>query len=154
MNTPVKVEYESETCTRCGGTGDHSYCEAYGRTCFKCSGSGKMLTKRGQAASAYANNLLKVTVEQFSKMEGAKARGEVMGKLALLVSAKEVWNGSKRNGVEIPMYQLFRADGSLAYSADGRCTVRLVATADHIADIAAYQESLTKMGKPRKTGVK
>lgn len=25
-------------CSRCGGTGNHSYCEMYGTTCFKCSG--------------------------------------------------------------------------------------------------------------------
>lgn len=31
------------TCTRCGGSGNYSYCQAYGTRCFKCSGSGKQL---------------------------------------------------------------------------------------------------------------
>ena len=41
------MRLETEPCTRCGGTGHHSFCQMYGTTCFKCWGSGLQLTKRG-----------------------------------------------------------------------------------------------------------
>ena len=34
-----------QTCGRCGGCGQYSYCQAYGTTCFQCSGSGKVSQK-------------------------------------------------------------------------------------------------------------
>src|SRR5207249_1748734 len=42
--------FESETCSRCGGSGHYSYCQRYGTTCFKCGGRTTVLTKRGEAA--------------------------------------------------------------------------------------------------------
>ena len=42
--------FESEPCSRCGGTGHYSYCSMYGTTCFKCSGNKRQLTKRGRVA--------------------------------------------------------------------------------------------------------
>lgn len=44
------MEFERESCSRCGGSGHYSYCEMHGTTCFKCGGSGKQYTKRGHAA--------------------------------------------------------------------------------------------------------
>jgi hypothetical protein len=38
--------FETEPCSRCGGTGQHSYCQMYGTTCFKCQGSGKQWTRK------------------------------------------------------------------------------------------------------------
>lgn len=32
-------------CSRCGGCGNYSFCPAYGTTCFKCQGQGKVATK-------------------------------------------------------------------------------------------------------------
>jgi hypothetical protein len=32
-----------DTCSRCHGSGNYSYCQRYGTTCFKCGGSGKTL---------------------------------------------------------------------------------------------------------------
>lgn len=48
----MATKFESTECSRCGGSGRYSYCTMYGDTCFKCSGSGRMLTKRGAAARA------------------------------------------------------------------------------------------------------
>ena len=45
--------FESEPCSRCGGTGRYSYCQMYGTMCFKCSGRKRLLTTRGKAAYAY-----------------------------------------------------------------------------------------------------
>lgn len=33
------------TCSRCAGTGRHSYCQQYGDTCFKCGGKGHVAQK-------------------------------------------------------------------------------------------------------------
>lgn len=51
------TEIETETCTRCGGSGHHSYCQMYGTTCFGCGGSGRRYTKRGAAAAAFLKSL-------------------------------------------------------------------------------------------------
>src|SRR5262245_6075925 len=48
-----KTLFESQTCSRCGGTGHYSYCQMHGTTCFKCGGKGVTLTKRGSAAQAW-----------------------------------------------------------------------------------------------------
>lgn len=35
----------ADTCTRCGGSGQYSYCQQWGTTCFKCGGSGHQMPK-------------------------------------------------------------------------------------------------------------
>lgn len=50
--TKRSLKLETETCGRCGGCGQYSYCQMYGTTCFKCGGRGKVLSKRGRAAKA------------------------------------------------------------------------------------------------------
>jgi hypothetical protein len=62
MADEIKREFESETCSRCGGSGNYSYCQMYGPTCFKCRGRKKILSKRGQAASDYLRDLRTVKV--------------------------------------------------------------------------------------------
>jgi len=41
------MQFETESCSRCGGTGHYSYCSAHGTICFKCKGSGKQLSRAG-----------------------------------------------------------------------------------------------------------
>lgn len=60
-DTPKAAKtFESVTCSRCAGTGHHSYCEMYGTTCFKCDGRGRVLTKRGAIASRFFTDLCSV----------------------------------------------------------------------------------------------
>lgn len=54
---------ETQVCGRCGGTGQHSYCQMYGRTCFGCGGQGKAYTKRGRAVAAYWRELTTIPTE-------------------------------------------------------------------------------------------
>lgn len=57
-NATTKVTtFECETCSRCGGSGEYSYCTMYGTTCFKCRGAKRVYTKRGAAAKAYLRTL-------------------------------------------------------------------------------------------------
>lgn len=46
----IKIQFETEKCTRCNGTGQFSYNPRDGRTCFKCNGRKVQLTRRGMAA--------------------------------------------------------------------------------------------------------
>jgi hypothetical protein len=39
--------FETITCSRCRGCGEYSFCPQWGTMCFKCSGSGKVYSKRG-----------------------------------------------------------------------------------------------------------
>jgi hypothetical protein len=44
------IRYNTETCSRCGGGGQYSYCQMHGSVCFKCRGTGKQYTKNAQRA--------------------------------------------------------------------------------------------------------
>jgi hypothetical protein len=56
--------FENVPCPRCGGSGNYSFCQMHGSTCFKCGGSGAVLTKRGRAAQNYLNDLRSVRADQ------------------------------------------------------------------------------------------
>ncbi|MCP4552472.1 MAG: hypothetical protein GY834_10635 [Bacteroidetes bacterium] len=45
-----KAGFNMQVCTRCGGSGEYSFCHQYGTMCFKCQGTGKMFTKKGGKA--------------------------------------------------------------------------------------------------------
>jgi hypothetical protein len=45
----AKDIFATESCSRCGGSGQYSYCQMYGTRCFKCGGAGWQFTKRGKA---------------------------------------------------------------------------------------------------------
>lgn len=45
-----KLEFEKQDCTRCGGSGEHSFTPRYGTRCFKCNGSTRQLSAAGSRA--------------------------------------------------------------------------------------------------------
>lgn len=49
----LKTAFETETCSRCHGSGKYSYCQDYGDVCFKCAGRGAVLSKRGAIAQRF-----------------------------------------------------------------------------------------------------
>lgn len=49
MTTRTTIYFETQTCSRCGGTGRMPY-SAYGGVCFKCNGQTKTFTRAGLAA--------------------------------------------------------------------------------------------------------
>lgn len=53
----MKTHFETETCSRCHGSGKYSYCQMYADRCFKCKGNKVVLTKRGAAARAYLEDI-------------------------------------------------------------------------------------------------
>lgn len=44
------LRFDTEACSRCGGTGQYSYCQMHGTTCFKCSGKKVQQTRAGARA--------------------------------------------------------------------------------------------------------
>lgn len=46
----MTTAFETEPCSRCGGSGRHSYNQIHGDRCYGCHGTGKRLTKRGRVA--------------------------------------------------------------------------------------------------------
>ena len=47
---PNAIRYETEACSRCGGSGHYSYNQISGTRCFKCGGGKTQLTRRGARA--------------------------------------------------------------------------------------------------------
>lgn len=62
-NTP-NTQFESKTCSRCGGSGHFSFNLMHGTMCYGCQGTGLQYTKRGLAAKEYFRNLMMVPVEE------------------------------------------------------------------------------------------
>lgn len=68
----IKIQFETEDCTRCGGTGRFSFNPRDGHTCFKCRGSKVQLTRRGTAArKAYD-----AVMDEMDKTVGALELGD------------------------------------------------------------------------------
>lgn len=67
----MKIEFQSEECTRCDGEGTYSSCYGYGNTCFKCKGTRKQLSTAGKRALAAYDALTEercmVTVTEVQK---------------------------------------------------------------------------------------
>ena len=159
--TTIAMEYEKETCGRCGGSGQYSYNQIDGSRCYGCGGSGQRLTKRGAAAKAKADEMLDLRIEDLP--EGRKARYSdfLCGRRYTFSRVEEKepqsWRivGEKR----IPM----RSFDLLARQSDGSykkvagvgegIKVRMIPTEDDIKFLRDYQDNLTKAGKPRKRKV-
>ena len=59
----MKLRFERQTCTRCGGSGEYSYCQMHGTTCFGCSGTGKQTSRNGRARRREYEARLKISSE-------------------------------------------------------------------------------------------
>ena len=149
------MKLETETCSRCHGSGTYSYCYRYGSTCFKCAGRKVVYTKRGLAAANY--------------LAGLRSK-----RAADLVPGDQVQIDAITMGGE--PYRAWYTIESVALEADGRLRfvlttkrnaektgysgmapdnmVRVAQTAEQkaetLARAVAYQETLTKAGTTRK----
>lgn len=171
--------FETEPCTRCGGSGTYSYCIQWGTTCFACGvrprerGTGRRLTKRGKAARAYFQSLLP------SKRVADLVPGDMVVDSMFFFGAGELLmvRGVKCKVLEVtPTTSSSRSragDGEWVYAdaEHGYLDIvtdkmlisgvqpdtlkALVPTAEQVATARAaalaYQETLTKTGTPRKS---
>ena len=133
---PAAPSFEQETCSRCLGSGKHSYCQMHGDTCFKCGGKGSVLTKRGAAAMAHLRILR-------SKPVAALIPGDVV----------EIPGGGPFPARWETVDAAWIAAGhALGCSREGMVRVRQTREQSAATwDAAlAYQATLTKAGTPRK----
>lgn len=153
--------FESTTCSRCHGTGEHSYCQSYGTTCFKCHGHGITLTKRGIAAQKFYETLLSKRADELEigdKAYDAGIPGFTGAKWREITSIKPSEQKFKRQGdtewqigadhglIDIagimsgcPADRMFRIAATAARKREAR------------DEALAFQATLTKQGKARKS---
>jgi len=137
--------FETEPCTRCGGSGSYSYCERFGTTCFKCRGNKVQFTPRGKAALEYLRALLtSKPASEFKVGETYKFGRDNPRTITRLMY------GDKVNGV--PQLTLVSGDYGLNVSFDTMLHVfPSNAELKVLQDKALkFQATLTKAGTPRK----
>lgn len=151
------TNFETEPCSRCGGTGHYSHNGDHSR-CYKCDGKNgcRAYTKRGVAAKAYYEDCLQVPASLI--VVGQKLRSLpyvkqlTVAKIERYMPTGRAWS----NGVELPKNEhiSFTNDNGLTFAVALTETVRRIPTAEEneilLTEALAYQESLTKTGKPRK----
>lgn len=157
--------FETQTCSRCGGSGHFSFNLKDGTKCYGCNGSGVKYTKRGLAAKEYFQNLMMVPVEQvkegdfiqffktdkYLKEVGIKAVGKEseLAKSYCVAQCKDkdrdiVYLQAKNNGdilIEFPgmLIRIKQSDEEKK---------------SKFQQALAYQETLTATGSVRKNKVK
>lgn len=151
----MATEFEHEVCSRCGGTGNYSYCQMYGTTCFKCHGRKSVLTKRGEAAVAYRNELRKFPVEQI-QAGWLKYYDGFMGGKRGWHKVIEVRNpGTSGRIVDgVTIYGVDVVTEACTFGYDHRAVISDVAPSleylkETTAKALAYQDTLTKQGTQR-----
>lgn len=164
-----KLLFENQTCSRCGGGGQYSYCQMYGTRCFKCGGDGVTLTKRGKAAQLWFNAKKRKPAKDvkvgdrivYDGVPGFSASAVV---IVDFVGYRE--NGGSKYLKDGEWHSHYSVDGVGAkdgkrYSIGGfedsdiKMHVWGEAKAALVVEAKAYEASLTKAGKVRKKkGVK
>lgn len=164
----MTTAFETEACTRCGGTGRFSHNGEHDR-CYKCDGKNgcRAYTKRGRAAKDYYLSKLylrpdEVKVGDVIAFYGIKqltvAKIEIMQSGSWLNPNTGDWEPifhyvfENEKGLKGSIQKLKNYDDTVANSF----LVRRLPTPDEnkaaIADALAYQATLTKAGTPRKRG--
>jgi hypothetical protein len=73
------TKFETETCSRCHGTGKHSFCERFRDICFKCHGDKVVLTARGAAAKAFFERSCTIPANELAIGDRVKTHSITMG---------------------------------------------------------------------------
>lgn len=159
---PIRRKFESETCSRCHGCGEHSYCQMYGSTCFRCGGAGKTLTKRGSAARAYYNSLCSVRADAVKVGDTLWLAFGLGGRKSCRVVAVGPADTSGWKGFVDGVERAARTDllaidtdrGSLVGVEPESMMSRVLLDREErervMAVALAYEDTLTKAGVPRK----
>jgi hypothetical protein len=133
-----KSGFEIETCGRCGGSGRYSFNLQDGDRCYGCGGKGVKRTKRGQAAYDFFCAGIKVPWAEIEV--GDKIHQD--GWRTVTAIAADPYN-SGRIAVEL--------GANFGINTTTTATTFVLRKRDQaLADAIAYQDTLTKSGKPRK----
>ena len=142
-----KLLFENVTCSRCGGSGNYSYCQMYGTTCFKCAGDGATLTARGKAAQAWLNAKRRKLGKELVVGETILVEG-VPGLIASYWAKITETNGSDIVCVNTKtgFSQTLNGFGEILL----RKAFNKAEKAEQAKEALAYQATLTKAGTVRK----
>jgi hypothetical protein len=157
-----KSGFELMTCSRCGGSGNYSYCQSYGTRCFKCAGNKVCYTAKGKAAAEFYAASLKVPASTLVVGELIQIDDFFKGKLyfaEITAIEPDVQTGSKMvDGVLTPFsYPILKI--STKHPKYGEMGTHVAAEtmlrkgwgaefkAAKLAAAIAYQATLTKAGK-------
>jgi hypothetical protein len=148
--------FESKVCTRCGGTGNFSFCPRYGSTCFKCHGAGDVLTKRGAATQKYLNELRTKKASDFIVGDVIKCTGFPSYWFARITEIRTGWQIDKRTPTHprLTFITENKKVGTHTVQTYDHHQFRIGETAEQKTAsreaALAYQATLTKAGTPRK----
>lgn len=143
--------FETCTCSRCGGSGNYSYCPMYGTMCFKCVGAGRVLTKRGVVAQAYFTQLCTVLVTEIEVGDVVKVDwGNGWAKVESIGFSDSKYKD--KDGEWQSYYEIKTNKGNIGTFPHS--TIRKGQSvgdkAKKIQQALDYQASLTKLGKVSK----
>jgi hypothetical protein len=151
--TNTTATFEKETCSRCAGSGSYSWNAMNGSRCFKCYGTGIVLTKRGATAKAHYMSLLEKQVSEI------KVGDSVLANIGMSSTKKwfkvESMEPDTLNEGRIRL-QLTRPSktydhGYTLHNTSKLHSVRTEAERlEKIEQAYEYQATLTKTGKPAK----
>lgn len=154
--TPSTV-IETETCSRCGGTGRYSYNQMDGDRCYGCGGKGFRLTARGTAANAYLTALRSKPANQLVPGDIVRWENPMSGRRwwgAVITSLPGVEGTYYVDGVKTAMARWTVTTEGLSSSTSPDTLYRVKQTPDQAEKTfklaLLFQDSLTKEGKPRK----
>lgn len=157
------TQFETRSCTRCGGSGRYSFNQFDGDRCFGCAGKGRMLTTRGLAASAWLKALRQVPASDVKP--GDIVRHDMLAGLSpVQVTSKVISVGPSTVSVTTVIGDCKRQADLVEITVDnarfGRCGMHLGAQApvqlvfdaatkaEQFARALAYQATLDERGEP------
>lgn len=148
MSKPL---FEHVSCSRCGGTGRHSYNQMDGDRCYGCGGSGNKLTKRGQAAQDFFRDRLKVPMAALQV--GATYRVDTMSGRQVPMVLESVEESTLNRHAGVTHIVKFRGSSTThAHHVNGEtATFTRLPTQDDRDAALAYQATLTKTGTVAKS---
>lgn len=139
-----KLIFENETCGRCGGSGSYSYNQMDGSMCYGCSGRGVRLTKRGDAAQEFFRNSLKKPINEI--------------KVGMIIKENNGWDNGwfevlaiNENPIDSRCIAI-DTEKAVYYYEKGAFVKCIINEEDYDSlrmNAIAYQDTLTKSGKPR-----
>lgn len=144
-----KSGFEIDTCSRCGGSGRHSFNQIDGDRCYGCGGSGVKATKRGRAAREYYENSMRRLASEVKA--GEWIVDSISGNWAQVKDVTIDGSYALVGDERIPFTNLV-TDGCVHGFLPGS-KVTSVATMEERdqkrTEALAYQETLTKAGTVR-----
>ena len=153
MTTITRTRFESQCCTRCGGSGKFSFNLIHGDRCYGCKGTGEQLTKRGAAAKAKFTASMSHLASELEVGDSIYTNDHWY---ILQTIEADVLNPGM---ITLRMARITKEGRrTFAIKVYGNTPVTLVKSEAHLAQLMnealAYQETLTKTGTVSKRKAK